>query len=236
MSTSATDFDEPTRPPAIWVPVVLLSFGAGAADAFAFLLLGGIFTANMTGNLVLIGLIEREHYLRVLVGAGTALVVFVGSASIALWFTRATTATVQRRSLTLLAVGAAAQIAIVVVWSMAHRDAGGSMVVGLIGLSALAMAAQTVVARRTKASGALTTTFVTGTIVSLLDDVGRGHRGGAMTRFASVAALVFGAVAVSIVSSSVPVAAPIIPASAGFAAYVVSLNNCLRFGVGKPRG
>lgn len=39
--------------------LLFLSFGAGATDAFAFLALGGIFTANMTGNLVLVGLVGR---------------------------------------------------------------------------------------------------------------------------------------------------------------------------------
>ena len=51
----------------------MLSFGAGATDAFAFLALGGIFTANMTGNLVLVGLVGRDDYLASLVGAAIAI-------------------------------------------------------------------------------------------------------------------------------------------------------------------
>ena len=49
--------------------LLVLSFAAGAADAFAFLLLGGIFTANMTGNLILAGLPTRPGYMSVLMGA-----------------------------------------------------------------------------------------------------------------------------------------------------------------------
>ncbi len=54
----------------------MLSFAAGAADAFAFLLLGGIFTANMTGNLILAGLPTRPGYMSVLVGAAVAVTAF----------------------------------------------------------------------------------------------------------------------------------------------------------------
>ena len=54
----------------------LLSFGTGAADAFAFTVLGGILTANMTGNAVLAVLFDRSAYLTTLAGAATALTAF----------------------------------------------------------------------------------------------------------------------------------------------------------------
>ena len=61
---------------AIHAALVLLSFSAGAADAFAFLALGGIFTANMTGNLILTGMFTRPEFGATLVGAIVAIVAF----------------------------------------------------------------------------------------------------------------------------------------------------------------
>ncbi|MDD1451425.1 DUF1275 family protein [Sphingomonas sp. H160509] len=46
------------------VALPLLAFGAGAADAFAFSMLGGIFTANMTGNAVLEAMFEQPTMAR----------------------------------------------------------------------------------------------------------------------------------------------------------------------------
>ena len=59
-----------------WLAVVL-AFAAGATDAFAFLQLSGVFTANMTGNLVLAGLTEREGYANSIGGIVVAIVVFI---------------------------------------------------------------------------------------------------------------------------------------------------------------
>ncbi|OAK55692.1 hypothetical protein A3K89_19145 [Rhodococcoides kyotonense] len=203
---------------------LLLSFGAGGADAFAFILLGGIFTANMTGNLILVGMVGRNAYGHVVIGASFAIVVFALTAWRALRCTRGTPEHVERKSISLLAVGAAAQIAIMVTWSVAHDNAGPQVVLMLICLSAVAMAVQTVVARRMKAPGALTTTFVTGTMVSLLDDVASGRREYVWIRAASIATLVFGALVVAVVVLVAPIAAPLVPALAGLTAYLITLN------------
>jgi uncharacterized membrane protein YoaK (UPF0700 family) len=58
------------------IALVLLTLGSGATDAIAFLGLGGTFTANMTGNLVLIGLVGREDYAGTAVRATVACVAF----------------------------------------------------------------------------------------------------------------------------------------------------------------
>lgn len=207
---------------------LLLSFGAGGADAFAFILLGGIFTANMTGNLILVGMVGRNAYGHVVIGASFAIVVFALTAWRALRCTRGTPEHVERKSISLLAVGAAAQIAIMVTWSVAHDNAGPQVVLMLICLSAVAMAVQTVVARRMKAPGALTTTFVTGTMVSLLDDVASGRREYVWIRAASIATLVFGALVVAVVVLVAPIAAPLVPALAGLTAYLITLNAHMR--------
>jgi len=48
--------------PHIDMVMSILSFGKGAADAFALYMLGGVFTANMTGNAVPAGLLVRPDY------------------------------------------------------------------------------------------------------------------------------------------------------------------------------
>src|SRR6476620_4788078 len=64
------------RPPRVFAALVLLTFGSGVTDPFAFLGLGGTFTANMTGNLVLVGLVGRPDYPRAALLAGVAIAAF----------------------------------------------------------------------------------------------------------------------------------------------------------------
>ncbi|MEU0912822.1 DUF1275 family protein [Streptomyces althioticus] len=59
------------------VVAALLSFATGAGDAFAFVELGGVFTANMTGSLVLSGLTSRPGYGSLVAGAAVALGAFL---------------------------------------------------------------------------------------------------------------------------------------------------------------
>lgn len=61
------------------VTAALLSYAAGAGDAFAFTELGGVFTANMTGSLVLSGLTGLPGYGALVAGAATALAAFLAA-------------------------------------------------------------------------------------------------------------------------------------------------------------
>lgn len=234
VSTSAVKCPRPT-PDIRWGPLLLLSFGAGGADAFAFTLLGGIFTANMTGNLVLVGLVGREHYTQTLLGASTAILVFTATAWFALRYMQSAFDRFERSS-NLLAVGAASQITIAVVWSIVYESGGRLTITFLICLSAVAMAVQTVAARKMKAPGAVTTTFVTGTLIGLLDDLAQRKYRYVLSRIIAIATLVLGAVVVSTVLLTIPVAAPLIPALAGLTAYVVSLRGYRRSRVRVPQG
>src|SRR5262245_60051139 len=102
-------------PPTAAVAVVL-SFAAGATDAFAFLQLGRILTANMTGNLILVGLYQRPNYTTTLIGALVAVVVF--ALVTYLGFRLADPA---RR---LLIVATAAQVAVLAGYAVADRPLG----------------------------------------------------------------------------------------------------------------
>ncbi|MFC7644222.1 YoaK family protein [Streptosporangium lutulentum] len=59
-----------------YVVLVFMTLAAGAMDAVAFLGLGGIFTANMTGNLILLALVGEEGWEIRALRASLACVVF----------------------------------------------------------------------------------------------------------------------------------------------------------------
>lgn len=209
------------------IALIILSFGAGATDAFAFLLLGGIFTANMTGNLILVGLVERPDYLATLLGASVAIIVFIGALLLAFRLT------VRRegddahhphpRVLRVLAVAAAAQTIVLLAWVALGGQAALAAQVALVALSAVAMATQTVVSKRVSSMSGVTTTYVTGTLTSVMQDIAEGNPGGRMIRIFSVLALVAGAFAgaLSIVLS--PTLGPVVPWLALVVATVITI-------------
>ncbi|CAN5352557.1 YoaK family protein [soil metagenome] len=209
------------------IALIILSFGAGATDAFAFLLLGGIFTANMTGNLILVGLVQRPDYLATLLGASVAIIVFIGALLIAFRLT------VRRngddahgphpRVLRLLALAAAAQTIVLLAWVALGGQAALAPQVVLVALSAVAMATQTVVSKRVSSMSGVTTTYVTGTLTSVMQDIAEGKTGGRAVRIVSVLALVAGAFAgaVSIVLS--PTLGPVVPWLALVAATAITI-------------
>jgi len=148
---------------------IVLSFAAGATDAFAFLRLGGIFTANMTGNLVLIGLTERPGYLNTLFGAIIAVLVFAATVYAAHRIARPGGG-LRRGLVIVLAATLLAQIAVLIGWIVSPQPLQLAIQGLLIAFSAIAMAGQTSVSKRVEKHSGVTTTFVTGTITSLMGD------------------------------------------------------------------
>lgn len=163
------------------VALVLLTLASGAADAFAFLVLGGIFTANMTGNLVLAGMFTRPGWPTTLAGALTAIVVF---AALVFGAFRVSPAPSAGTPYPVRSVGA---------------------------LAAAALGVQTVLAKRLSGASGLTTTFVTGTLTSLMEGLAEARRGSRVLQLAVVLALVVGAVAGTALARAVPPAAPLLP-------------------------
>jgi uncharacterized membrane protein YoaK (UPF0700 family) len=216
--TAIPEHPAPPSDSGVHVALVLLAVASGAADAFAFLQLGGIFTANMTGNLVLAGMFTRPGWPVTLAGASTAVVVF---AAATYWGFRASPAPVTgnrypRRSIGVLAGTAlVAQGALVVVW-IAVWTVGGAPVAlvwscVLVALSAAALGVQTVLAKRLSGASGLTTTFVTGTLTSLMEGLAERRRGARAVQAAVVVALVGGAVAGTALAHLVPPVAPLLP-------------------------
>ncbi len=216
--TSTTERHAPPSDHGVHVALVLLAVASGAADAFAFLQLGGIFTANMTGNLVLAGMFTRPDWPVTLAGAATAVVVF---AAATWWGFRAsppprTGIRYPRRSIGVLAATAiAAQSALVGVWAAVWGVHGGTVDLAwsclLVALSAAALGVQTVLAKRLSGASGLTTTFVTGTLTSLMEGIAEHRQGSRLVQAAVVVALVAGAVAGTALAHAAPPVAPLLP-------------------------
>lgn len=202
--------DSPAR---LRTTAIVLSFAAGATDAFAFLLLGGVFTANMTGNLVLAGLTERPGYPAMLIGIVVAIVVF--AAGLYASFAIARPAAPTGRLLLVLSLGTVAQAAVLAGWVLIPRTAGMVGQAPLIALSSFAMAAQTAVSKRSETRSGVSTTYVTGTITSLVADFADARMQDAGTRIGVIVALVAGALCGSLLIGVTPTlgaALPILPA------------------------
>jgi uncharacterized membrane protein YoaK (UPF0700 family) len=152
--------------------LLTLTAAAGSTDAVTYLGLGRIFTANMTGNLVLLGIAIAQGQLA---GATRSIVAFAAFGLGMLVGIRATPGTqraaVWPRSATLVLVGELGLLlALLVGWEIAgDRPAALSLDI-LVAVSAGAMGMQTAAARRVGVVG-VTTTFVTGMLTNLLADL-----------------------------------------------------------------
>ncbi|MCS5720187.1 DUF1275 family protein [Herbiconiux sp. CPCC 205763] len=178
--------------------LLLLSFSAGAADAFAFLALGGIFTANMTGNLILTGMFTRPEFALTLLAALVAIVFFVGVlyAAFRLTATPTTIAVTRPRVVRRLVLPSMAlQSAVVVIWALRPDSTAVFERCVVIALSASALALQTVAAKKLSDVDGVTTTYVTGTLTATMQAVAERHESGQLIRVLSVIALPVGAVA-----------------------------------------
>lgn len=195
--------------------LVLLSFATGATDGFAFLALGGIFTANMTGNLVLISLFQRSAWLHTLLGASTATLTF-GLALLAAFRISGPRGSLHRGVVALLAIACLLQIVTCLIWGL---DGGIAPAFGfqlvVIAVSSAAMAVQTAAARRAGAGAdhSISTTFVTGMMTGLMQDIADGVRGERWHRFCIILAIPAGALASALVMVSHPRWGALLPAA-----------------------
>jgi uncharacterized membrane protein YoaK (UPF0700 family) len=198
------------------VLAVLLAMVAGFVDAHLYLHLTPVFVANMSGNLIRIGMFSTGSHWPEAVRAAVAVAAFLtGVLSAAFLNRRRVRGGREARAATLLLVESAL-IVLASVW-LVLADLGFSRSVRfadlpLVALAAIAMGVQTEAMRRT-GQLAVITTFETGTIVRVGERVvfrltdepeGRGPRrwDGLSVLVAVVVGYVAGAVVAALVGSS----------------------------------
>jgi uncharacterized membrane protein YoaK (UPF0700 family) len=153
------------------VILILLAFGAGAVDAISFLGLGRVFTANMTGNIVLLGLAAGSSAGSEATRSGISLVAFIAAVAVALWLShRSRHGRLPAGVVAALGLEVLAQVGFLVGWLLASGRPGGVLEAVLVGVSALAMGLQSGAVARLGVRG-VSTTYITGTMVGLIGEL-----------------------------------------------------------------
>ncbi|MHB8588443.1 MAG: YoaK family protein [Candidatus Dormibacteraceae bacterium] len=157
--------------------LLTLTAAAGSADAISYLGLGRVFTANMNGNLVLLGVAIAQGQLA---GSIRSVIAFAGFGVGVLIGARVTATTkptvIWPRSVNLaMFVELGLLMAFGAGWEIAGDQPAALALNSLIALSAAAMGVQTAAARSLAVVG-VTTTFVTGTLTSLIAELASASR------------------------------------------------------------
>ena len=163
--------------------LLLLACSAGAIDAISYLGLGRVFTANMTGNTVLLGLALVQPAYQEALRASLALIGFLGGGVLGAWVVEDGSASgLWPRTVTVaLAMESVLLVVFAVGWLYTGKEAATFVARSpLIVLSALAMGVQSAAARRLEVSG-ITTTYITGTVTTLAAWLIRWLGGGGAT-------------------------------------------------------
>jgi uncharacterized membrane protein YoaK (UPF0700 family) len=193
-----------------------LTFAAGCVDAISYLALGRVFTANMTGNIILLGLAVAQSLGPQTERSVVALLAFAAGVGIAaniarpsereeVWPARITLALAVE---TVLLTGFAAA------WWTYERHPFTEGVLVLVALAGLAMGMQSATARQLAVRG-IWTTFVTGTLTTLVSDIVTlaGPPGGWSLNSGVLVALLLGAVVGGVTEVHAPSVAAIVPAA-----------------------
>ncbi|WP_406317751.1 DUF1275 domain-containing protein [Streptosporangium sp. NBC_01639] len=192
--------------------LVLLTLAAGAMDAIAFLGLGGVFTANMTGNLILVALVGGEDWQARALRAGLACVIFCAGLLAGFAMPGSGRGGGRRPSAVthLIWADLALQLVFLAAWTLCGATPGPVLTLVLIAVASCAMGLQVAAARRINIAG-ITTAFVTGTLTSLVESsVSRGSTDLAR-RAVIVTALVTGALCSSLLLHLAPAWAGALP-------------------------
>ncbi|OLE23998.1 MAG: hypothetical protein AUG49_14505 [Catenulispora sp. 13_1_20CM_3_70_7] len=193
--------------------VVALALVTGATDAIAFVRLGGVFTSVMTGNMVLLGMGVGRGQVALLEHTGIALAAFITGtvlgARIAgaprsddpVWPRRFTVALTMEFGIFLVAsVG----------WWAAGSQPRGTVQSVLLMADALALGVQSSAVLRLNVSG-LSTTYLTGTLTTLIQSLTTNRRTATDARSLSLLlALVAGAALGAVLAVHHPAAAPLV--------------------------
>jgi uncharacterized membrane protein YoaK (UPF0700 family) len=152
--------------------LLAMTLMTGYMDAISYLGLERVFTANMTGNLVLLGLAAGEAAGLNALWSGVALLGFVlGVAVGARVIGRSRERVVWPRRVTIaLGVEVVLLAGFAAGWHAAAARPSGLGLAGLIAGAAVAMGIQSTAARRLGVSG-VSTTYVTGTLTRLVSEL-----------------------------------------------------------------
>jgi len=205
--------------------LVALTVAAGAVDAISYLGLGGIFTANMTGNMVLLAIAVGSGAGPQALRAGVSLIAFSAGVFVSARIIRAPQGASlwPRRITTTLTVVALLQGGVLAGWLATSAHPSGAVEGGLIALSALAMGAQGSAIRTMNVSG-VSTTWLTGTLVGLVTQIAvwSGSRGEKALRAGVLIALLAGAAAAAVLLTKARSLAPILPLALTVSVVVVA--------------
>jgi uncharacterized membrane protein YoaK (UPF0700 family) len=162
--------------------LLALTWAAGSVDAISYLGLGHVFTAMMTGNTVLLGLALAQGEVWAVLRSIIALVGFAAGAAVgALIVERGGERDVWPPAVTwALALEGTVLLLFSVVWALSGPGRGEGVVHILIVLSGVAMGIQAAAVRRLGVPG-IATTYITGTLTSLMVDLVGWLRAGVQT-------------------------------------------------------
>jgi len=230
MAPTLSDSRAPAHPPQLIGALLALTFTTGLVDAVSLLGLGRVFTANMTGNVVLLGF--------AIAGAGGVSVAATLTSLLGFLFGAATVARLgrganARHGWLLPALGV--EVALVLVAAVLATGLTPSTDTDLryvvIALLAVAMGARNAAVRGLSVKD-LTTTVLTMTLTGLAADsrLAGGPGTGSGRRLAAVGAMLAGAVAGGLLVTDVDLAVPLFAAAA-----VAAVSLGLLTAVSSPR-
>ena len=151
--------------------LVALALTSGYVDAVSYLGLGAVFTSNMTGNTVLLGLALAQAQGLAGVRSGVALVGFVVGVAIGAPIVRRARKDEWPPAVTIAcAVEFVVLLALAIWGALLGSRPVGEAVYPLIALAAIAMGLQSVAVRALGVPGVVTT-YITGTWVSMIAEV-----------------------------------------------------------------
>ncbi|WZH50853.1 MAG: YoaK family protein [Nocardioides alkalitolerans] len=158
--------------------LLVLTFSTGVADAVGYLGLDKVFTGNMTGNVVILGMGAAGADDLPVVGPVCALAAFMAGAAVGGRCVRGHDAGWGRR-VSVLMLGVAALLAVTAGYAAVEPQVGegGAPTVGVAAVVAVAMGLQAALARHVAVKD-VTTVVVTSTITGLAADSWLGARTG----------------------------------------------------------
>lgn len=183
----------PTEDLHLWLMLVL-TFTTGINDAVGYLGLDKVFTGNMTGNVVVLGMALVGGSGLPVLGPALALVGFMAGAAAAGRFLRHGTRTWHGRTTVVFAVVSALMLALGALLLAQGNEPSRPLRVTVTTLAAVAMGLQAATARVIAVKD-VTTVVVTSTITGLAADsvLGSGKGGGSLRRSVAVVAILAGA-------------------------------------------